>query len=256
MLNTGFTFDGIPSTTYGLSIVRIEDGMVATKYVSGKDILEEYPPKAMIPYFFGVKSQPLTFKLTFTCLDATMDATKLAELGGWLFQRTHKPFISDDNTSKVYYCMAINEADFYTTDLLKGYFTVEFRCRDAYGWSLPSVTDYTITASTPVTISLTNSSNVGYDYYNPIIKITMGSTDTAISLKNVTEGNRVTSFTGLSVGEYIYMDNQKKIITSSTGNYRYSSFNKNWFRLLAGVNSIEVTGKCALQFQMQFPMFT
>ena len=256
MLNRGFSFDGIDSDTYGISIVRLDGGLTPVPYVSSKDIIEEYPTKAMMPYFFGVKSQPLTFSLTFTCIDQDMDAAKLSAIGNWLFQRNYKPFISDDNTSKIYYCMAVNQSEFYTADLTTGYFTVEFRCRDAYGWSLPSIQDFNLsTAATPTLISLSNTSNVGYDYYYPILEITMRSTDTAITLTNITDGNRVFQFTNLSVGESLYVDNQKKILTSDTENYRFSNFNKNWLRLLYGDNDIEVNGKCSLRVKMQFPIF-
>ena len=38
------------------------------------------------------------------------------------------------------------------------------------------------------------------------------------------------------------MNNQKQIITSSTGLNRLGNFNKNWFRLVSGVNKLRIVG--------------
>jgi phage-related protein len=153
--------------------------------------------------------------------------------------------------------MACNKCDFNTTGLNDGVIEIEFRCRDAFGWTAPTEYVFDLSdnvGSTPTTIQVENMSNVGLDYYYPIIEFTLQSTETGASIKNMSDGGRICSFSALSTGETIYIDNQKKIITSSTNNYRFDKWNKVWFRLVKGVNNIQVTGKCNITFTAQYPI--
>lgn len=76
------------------------------------------------------------------------------------------------------------------------------------------------------------------DYIYPMIKVDCPSSSTDISIVNVTDNNRNFSIMQLSGDEVVQIDNQRKIITSSTTVKRLSSFNKKWFRLLPGVNEV------------------
>jgi hypothetical protein len=104
------------------------------------------------------------------------------------------------------------------------------------------------------TIVINNLSNA-FQYYQPEIEITVNS-GTSVSFTNTTDDNRVTSFSGLTTGEVLYVNNEKKQLISSTSNYRYDGFNKNWLRLVQGVNTISVTGNATIMFRTQFPVFT
>lgn len=255
MINTNFTYDGITSESMGLSIVRVDSGLPSVPYTSGKEILETHPNKSLYPYFFGVKHQPLQFTVTFSTLEKNMDSAKLYELANWLFQNKYKPFISLDNPSRIYYCIATNPVEFATNGLEEGYFTVDFRCRDGFGWTIPTVDIYDlsgITSSTP--LQITNFSNV-LDYYYPEVEFELQSTNTGVSLINNSDGGREFKFTGLTVGESVYIDNQKRVIVSDVSSNRFDKFNKNFFRLKKGVNHISVTGKCILKIKMTFPVF-
>ncbi len=57
MISTGFTFDGVHSDTMGVYLVRKEAGLFPVPFVSGKEILEEYPNRADAPFFFRSKKQ-------------------------------------------------------------------------------------------------------------------------------------------------------------------------------------------------------
>ena len=238
----------------GLSIVRVDSGIPSVPYTSGKEILETHPNKSLYPHFFGVKHQPLQFTVTFSTLEKNMDSAKLFTLANWLFQNEYKPFISEDNPSRIYYCIAVNPTEFTTNGSEEGYFTVDFRCRDGFGWSLPVIDEYDLTdiASTP--LQITNFSNV-LDYYYPEIEFELKSTNTGVSLVNSSDGGRTFAFSNLTIGESIYVDNQKRVIISDTNSNRFDKFNKNFFRLTKGVNYITVAGKCILRIKMTFPTF-
>jgi predicted phage tail component-like protein len=255
LINTEFNFDGRDSVSEGVSIVRIESGIPSRKYISGKEILETHPNNALYPHFFGVKYPPITFRVTFTCEDEDMDDAKLYDLANWLITNEYKPFISYDNPSKVYYCMGISESDFYTNGSNQGYFEVDFRCRDGFGWTIPSIVEYDLSDITvPTTIQVINHSNV-LDLYYPEMEIELQDTNMAVSLVNLSNDNYTFSFSGLTIGETITIDNQKRRIESDVSTNRFDKFNKNWFKLVKGVNNIQVTGKCIIKFKMQFPIF-
>jgi predicted phage tail component-like protein len=239
----------------GLSIVRIQSGMINRPYTSGKDILESYPNNVLYPYFFGVKHQPLQFSVTFSTLDSNMDSDKLHQIANWLFQNKYKGFISSDNPSRMYYCMAVNQIDFITNGSDQGYFTVDFRCRDGFAWSLPLFETFDLSGiTTPEVIQLTNFSNV-IDYVHPEVEFELKSTNTGISLININDDGKEFKFTALNQLEEMYVNNDKRLIISSTGLNRFGKFNNGWFRLVRGINNITVTGKCVLKFRMQFPIF-
>jgi len=126
----------------GVSIVRQNGGFFSVPYVSSKDILEDYPPRALNPYFFRTKLQPLTFTLTFSCETDDINIAKLNAISTWLCQSTYKPFISEDNPNKVYYIMATNQIDFMTNGVEQGYFEIEFRCQHPYALTLAATPSY------------------------------------------------------------------------------------------------------------------
>jgi phage-related protein len=255
MISTLFEYNGIRSEDMGISIVRKDSGLFPVVYVSPKEILDEYPSRAESPYFYRTKMQQLTFTLTFAPLEDAFDKDKLYQIGNWLFQNTYKPFISDDNTDKILYCMATSKVDFITNGLNEGYIDVEFKCKYPYAFLPTSIQAFNLSTNTTTTnIQLGNFSNVN-DYYYPEIEITLVDTATSVSLMNLSDGGRITALTGLSTGETIYINNSKKQLISSTGLYKFDSFNLNWLRLVTGQNTIQVTGKCIINVRCNFPVF-
>jgi len=256
LINTSFKFDDRESSEFGVSIVRVSSGLINTPYTSSKKILESHPNKVITPYFLGVVHQPLSFSVTFSCDEqGVMYTTKLGELANWLFQDEYKPFISEDYPDKIYYCMAINKIDFMTNGVGDGYFTVNFRCRDAFGWTHPKINTFDLSDNTGTeSIEIENLSNVGASNHYPIIEFVLQDTETDFSIKNNSDNGRTMTFTGLDVTESLYVDNQRKQIISNTGNYRYGEWNKIWFRLVKGVNYIDITGKCIVTFRTQYPI--
>lgn len=256
MINTRFTYDGISSDEMGISLVRLNRGMYGKQYTSGKQILENFPNKSLYPYFFGVKHEPLKFKMTITCENTNMDSDKLYDLGNWLFKNEYKPIVFDDNVSVKYYCIAVNQAEFMTNGLEQGYFEVEMRCRDGFGWTNEIIQEFDFTGiTTPQTIQLTNHSNV-LDYYYPEVEFELTGANTGVSLVNNNDSAREFSFAGLNALETVYVDCQKKVIISSTNLNRFDKFNKTFLRLKKGINNIVVTGECVLNIRSQFPVFT
>ena len=67
--------------------------------------------------------------------------------------------------------------------------------------------------------------------------------DGSISIINQTDNNRTTSFSGLHAGEELTIDCSSQIIISSERRLISEFFNKKFFRLVPGVNNIQVDGE-------------
>lgn len=252
MISTKFYYDGVSSESMGLSLVRLNSGIFPVPYVSARDIIEEFPTMAKSPYTFKPKQQQYSINLAFSTLSNNMNAAKLKSLATWLFKDDYKAFYTEDNPDKIFYLFASNQVDFMTNGADEGYFEVQFKSKFPYALTRSATPTYSINGTG--SISITNDSNV-FEYYYPEIEITVNS-GTSVTFTNTSDNSRVSSFTGLSVGETLYINNEKKQLISSTGNYRYSGFNKNWLRLAQGSNTINVVGDVSIQFRTQFPVFT
>lgn len=256
MISTGFTFDDITSQSMGVQIVRLDNSLPSRPFTSAKEILEEHPNNSLMPNFLGVKYTPITFNITISSIDGgNMDINKMYELGSWLFKDEYKTFVSDDNPSKLFYVIFTNQVDFYTNGLDDGYFELQGRCRDGFAWTTPIIDEYDLssnTTSTPITI--TNLSNVR-DYFYPIVEVELVDTATGFSIVNNSDGGNTFTFTGLDLLETVYIDNEKRLIISNTGENRFSDFNKNWLRFKTGNNNLTVSGKCIVRIKSHYPIF-
>ena len=210
-------------------------------------------------FYYGINREPLKFTLnmfkeTYWTVENRMD---IAE---WLFQGNFKDLIFADDesgesyTDIVYSCMPIGEINSFDYGRLYG-ISVPFLCSLPYPTTNTTVREFDLYDNdTTVTISINNLSNLNDYFYNIDLEFELKSDSTGISLENLTDGGRTFTFTGLDTLEVISVQNQRKEIISSTGENRLSNFNKNWFRLLTGYNSIKVTGKCYLDIQAKFPI--
>ncbi|MGL5766844.1 MAG: phage tail domain-containing protein [Sarcina sp.] len=116
------------------------------------------------------------------------------------------------------------------------YLTLDIICDSPFAYEKEKT--YTLTSSTTKFI---NSSSLK-DYTYPIVQFTCNKANGVVTLKNVSDNNRMPKFTGLSVGEVITIDNNLQIVTSSLRNNILPNFNKQWFRLVQGTNTLELTG--------------
>jgi phage-related protein len=80
------------------------------------------------------------------------------------------------------------------------------------------------------------------DYEKPIIAFTTNSIGNAFTITNTTDDSRQFIFTGISPLETITVNNRLQTIVSSLSLARASTFNKKFFRLVPGLNSINIAG--------------
>lgn len=258
-----FEYDGIPSYEMGVSLVSLESDLIETPFGYTRDIKEEKIPHRDKPYFYGFEKECLTLKLTIAKLDSegnplewsVDDRIKIVE---WLYKDKYCPFISADNPEVIYYCTPVEDGVRFTNRDLKGYATITLRCNSPYAYSPTYIEEYNHATALSDIIEINNLSNVK-KYYHPEIQVYTNNT-TSFKIVNLTDGGREFSFSNLDNNETIYINNEMQRIETDKvdvlGNkvYRLQNFNKNWFRLVKGINRIQIVGDVDVLFRCSYPI--
>lgn len=243
-----FTYDGLHSSTYGLELVDFDESS-HTDITVLTPVLNTVKPKGL-PRFFhnGVTYEEVT-QHQYNIISRTPIGEELKrEIMRWLVGRdSFKKFeIHQDGFDGYYYqCVFTAINIIYINGMCHG-FSVTGNFDSPYQYGSP--TSITITGNgTEQTITLLNKSDILDDYTYPIVEFTptsvIGSGTNAIdiSIVNTTDDdNRAFMFSGLALNDKITIDNEIKIIKSTTKSEKLSKFNKNWLRLKHGQNILVI----------------
>ena len=241
----GFMFNSIPGETYGLYLTNFDTGMINSPAGSDIEIFEVTPYRRSKPYYLGVQQTPiLEFPVVFTTPEF-LDGPTRSAAKRWLFGSTQqKAFqvMECDISDVVFTGHLVNAQDIYAGNLCRG-FSATMRCNAPWGFTFPQTTtkNYTSGGIESETFNLYNSSDDS-DYLYPSMTFTMNGIGTSFTLVNNTDASRSFAFTDISALEVMTVDNDRQIVSSSTGLTRLGKFNKNWLRLLPGNNSLTLTG--------------
>lgn len=253
-IKKGFSFNGVNSSTYGLYIIRTDNDLINGQFGINRTIIKDVFRTSPISVFYGTKKEPFTFKIQIGFMNKTWTETLQKQIAKWLFVNDYKELITDDYSNIKFYCMPIGNSQRFFTGIAanQGYYELEFECNAPWSY-LSSILPFDLSAiSLPTTITIENQSNVN-DYVLPEITFTV-TDSTSISIVNLSDSNRTTTFTGLTIGETIYMNSRTKEITSSTGNYRYINSNGIFPRLVSGTNQIQISNHCNISFDIKYPI--
>ena len=260
-----FIYDGKTSTEMGLYNVRINhSGFVETPLWGQTNIQEDTSRKRLTSYFYGVTREPIKFTVQFMLADENMQPKiwtpeERNRIAKWLVPNVYKKFQTYDDLSKQYYAMITNEVNLNLIGT-KGYVELTFVTNSPFAWT--EVYDDTFDLSDNITtriIELENKSNVLAQYRPKLVEIELVNGETSVQLKNLTNGNKIMKFEGLTANETISIDCENEIMKSNLfGNNPFSKFNRGikryWLDLISGVNQIEVTGMCIIKIRSQFPI--
>ena len=242
---SSFIFNNIPSEYYGLRIFNFGNGGNENQS-SGGDIslITQDVYRRPIPYFYGVnQDKVLTFPIVFGSYSA-LDKTTQDLIHKWLFgQMGYKKLIvvQEDMTDIYYNCFLVDPKSVYIGNL--GYaFEATVVCDSPWAWSYDKTFARAYTTDNIDDNFVFVNESVNKDYLYPEISFTLNSLGSGITITNVTDNNRQFIFTGITPLEIITIDNDRQTLSSSTGLYRLSRFNLNWFRLLQGMNTINISG--------------
>jgi len=241
-----FIFDGVPSETFNVHITNLGDGGDA--YTTGSnsvDIVTQSIFNRAVPYFYGASQvSGLSFPCAITSPDEIV-ADESRFISNWLFgQMTYKKLqiVQDDMLGSYFNCFLNNPQTLRIGNKIHGY-QFEVVCDAPWAWAFEKTLTKTYTdawVSDEMAFINTSDNN---DYVYPELVITHGSLSGDITIMNATDDHREFILTGLTSGEVITMDNDRGIISSSEGLLRMDNFNKNWFRLLPGYNSLHFYGR-------------
>lgn len=201
------------------------------------------------PYFQGLKSEPLSFQVSFA-FNGQYDSNLLQDVKRWLSPLYYSELKFSDNLDRIYYAMPVEDSQLIHNCLKEGYVQINFRCADSFAYSIvyeTQIYNYSVNPFGTI-LEFVNNGDVEI---KPILYITkVGAGD--ISIFNQTNGNLEFKFTGLNDQEELTVYNDEEIIESSTGLYRYDNFNDNYLNILRGTNNLNIVGTFTLKIKYQF----
>lgn len=246
-----FIFNGIPSEQYNASLVFLDED--AQKRPSGSNTNFDIVQIRRNPKQFCVdatQSESLKFGIEVAFNDP-VDIYTLTQVKDWLggpLQFSQLQICAENFNSFYFNCYIELKEDLIYNG---GYYGVtgEVHCDAPFAWEFERTKTYNLTAGSTNNLYFNNVS-ADSELLRPLITITMGSAGD-FSLTDVQNNNSITSFTGLSAGEVLTLDNLYGIITSSTGLRRVSNFNKIFLKMPKGQNKLIVTGN-AVKLQITY----
>ena len=242
---TSFSYDNVPSETYNLSIASIDDsGGVVGNGSGDVTIIEQFVFGRTVPYFFGVQyDNKLTFPVSFysqteiTALDASL-------IQYWLFgnQQYKKLSIIQQDMDQVYFnCIFTEPETIRFGNKIYG-FSANCVCDSPFAWQYPKTVEYLFAGMfTNDTVTFYNDNHYkGYLY--PELTIYMPPKGRTFQIVNASDNDRMFEFEDLTGGDVIHVNNDLCILTANSGDLLLPKFNKNFFRLVPGLNTLHVYG--------------
>ena len=250
-----FSYNNISSEDYDLRILNFETGGLKDGPAGGDSaIYQKWIYRRSKPLFYGrTRNVPLEFDLTIGSENAISgDMRHLIE--SWLVGRNnYLPLqIAQSDIDGIIFNVIFTKSNNKYIGNLNYAMTLHAQCDAPWGFSYPQ----TLTKSY-VGDEIYNETFYFYndsaddDYLYPTISFTTSGIGTSFSLTNNTDNSRVFSFSDISAGETIDVDCSNQIISSDTGLLRMDKFNRKFFRLLQGDNSLTLTGSVT-NFEMTY----
>lgn len=242
-----FNFDGLDSKGFNLVHIDLNGSMFEEALVSSREINETRIAGSDKPSFNRLELSPREFDLNLAFEDKFTDV-QIDKIIRWLFADYYKPLYFIGNESKLVYCLPIGDPTLVHNGLKQGYFTLRMRCNSPFLYSPITVSELYDLSTMDKTVIL---SNKGHRNLYPEISI-QKIDDGDITIINRTDGARFFEIKELTNMEKIYINCEKETIqTDILGIYRYNNVFGEYPRLLYGENSLEITGKCKIQFRYQ-----
>ena len=241
-----FVFADVASEYYDLRVFDFGSGGKTDSSSGGNvKVIEKKIYRRPKPYFYGTSyDEVLSFPLIFGSYNE-IDGMKRDRIHRWLFGQlayAKLQIVQDDIVPFYYNCMLLNPEATYVSNLNYAY-KCDVVCDAPWAWDFEKTKTETWPGNDPVDDSFTFYNNSGNnDYLYPVTVLTLNAIGEDVTITNQSDDNRAFAFTGLSNSEAVTIDNDRQIITSSTGLRRLSKFNLKWFRFIPGNNTIHVSG--------------
>lgn len=188
--SSAFTFDGIPSETYGVMIYFLDDS--DTRELSlgtDVDVIEDRLPKRTTPIHYGVDlNKSMSFPLTFGSTEYLEDYDVDAILSWLTGHQQYKwlEFVDGDHYVR-YKCHLNNMQSVYINGLPTA-FTCDVECDGQFAYEYPTVNEYTVDSTEAYIEYFNKSAYNGYLY--PKLELAFSDDCNSISILNESDNNR------------------------------------------------------------------
>jgi hypothetical protein len=240
-------YDTFVSSNFGLTIASLDSNGI-TNSNQGSEISPIVKKLIRNPkeYVYGFEQSPvLEFDFTITS-ELSLSAQDRDYIASKLFgqQQVGKLQIVQDDLTSIHYEGIFTKSETIFIGNVQQGWKCHFRSFSpfAYGEQITVTKSYYDVVSD--TINVMNLSRNAY-YTYPLLTFTMNSYGGDILIQNNSEDSRQFIFTGLSAYEVITTDNERQILTTSTGLKRVEKFNLKWLRLIPGLNELYFLGNIA-----------
>ncbi|MEG2289627.1 MAG: phage tail family protein [Clostridium sp.] len=252
-----FSFNGINSRSKNISIVSVGENGNNNQF-GIRQSAESQDGIGDTEIHKGTKREAPSLDITLCKLDRENNLLSFSQkekdfICRWFFKREYKPFISEDNRSKVYYVI-FTEGDSFFNGLNQGYINLKMQLSSPYAYS--TIIKDTWRVSNYKEIDIYNNSNIECELY-PDIEIELLEDTNMVEIYNQMTGSR-TILNNLQPKEYIYIyGDELRDIVSKVDEKRnlFPNFNQQWLKLVYGRNKIIVKAKaCNIRIINQYPL--
>lgn len=255
-----FIFNDIPCEDFDLMLYNIGSTSQSNgAFASGGTVVEDKISNRWKPFFYGTKKEDrLEFSLVFGVNEHRadrhefLDRHELEAVASWLTGHNEYLWLEieqEDMEYVRYHCM-ITELEIVEHGLLPWALKAKVFCDGPYAYLYPQTFEYVIDGQSTIRFYNESSHN---GYYMPKIEVDpQGST--SLTITNQSDGGRMFALAGLPEVETIQVDNENGVLTCAEGTNLYPYFNFKFFRLVPGMNILEVTGSGVLRIICEFPI--
>ena len=257
-LSTEFTWAGTNSDDKDIRLVRVGEDTITQVFSSGKSLIREHI-KFRGDYYQGADKSiyNLSMKIAKMNIEDPFIPEDRMELLRWLIPDDEfHAFTCEGDFPGLEFWVQFTKVQFVTNPIGQGYYELEAESNHPYPFSEMYSIEYDLSDNLfSEIIEIPNNCNA-YKYFTPnVMEFTLVNDETEFSLKNLTSNGDILTFSGLDLLETVAINSNQEIL-SSTGRERISKFNFgfNALKLPYGLNRLEITGKCKLQFKLQYPV--
>lgn len=251
-----FNYHGVSSEAFHLDLVAFENDSPLTALYEKSTIKGDIRMHHPIPVRQGMKyTDLLKVHISVVKSDGSyITDSELRQLCRWL---------NGSNSPERLYFIGCENEIFESLDYYGNFISVERfepTC-DTYGLKLvfENIAPYafakeeifTCDTDTLANLKINNTSDDVCEDYYPVVTIRSNGNQT-IGLTNHSDNQRTTSISMVR-DQILTFYNQEKYIEDNTKVFKMTDWNLNWFRLVPGMNSISVTGDCAVTVSCAFP---
>jgi len=257
-LNTSFEYNGESSLEHNCMLVHVGEETITQALSSPKTLITDHV-KFKKTFYYGADKNTYSLSMKIIKIDGDQEEFSNEErmdIMRWLLPDDNFHVFTSNDFAGIEFIIQFNKSQFVSYRMNVGYFELEAISNDPYPLSEMETLEYDLSDNIGTSIIEVPNNCNAYPYFVPnVLEFTLVGTGTSFSLKNLTNGGNILSFSGLSLLETVSISSTQEIL-SSTGNERISKFNFgfNALELSYGINRLEITGACTIRVKLQYPI--